>query len=1264
MPEQGDTTDGDKACLMMSIKAFICLLIIAGPLLGGLGTEKAYRDDDDDSSSVEPAGMMEFAQRLDTLQSQLSESNDDRATLRHVVAQLSTELSAATAHIAETVANGKNNKGKVDNPSLSDLSDDDDDSSSSAFVPPPFADDDDDECTVCEAEPTPAPYTLFHPRTDYTVNDIMESIDRYVSYITSNSTHFYVEQTFGTDYETNIAIPFHKNVARFTVNVHEQSAEERVRTFFVLCLGVEYKYSQLSRDSALVTDVGAAAPWLSDLAERVETRTRLLSYVQHLLDSGILSTINPSYHISTVKLRSKLRYEVALDSGVGTFYESLQFFDYAGPYVLGHNTVESYFTNDGKLLFSSMVPLFGALGMNPTLVYSYEFKPEMLRSIPTMLHHDAQRMRVLADHEERGARRYVAHALTFFPQNLTSLLKPVDAEGYAPPAGFTPDAIGSILTRVRLERYLPPDEIQVVDTLSSSHRVMTTASSPAISMASPILAPGLAESRMRAKARRSSKLERVEMRKRQLSESNSTNPSYSGRLREVAVMNGAFGFTLNSSVVSGSHVIGIRDTLHIAAPTVDEAEVIIAEIERVWDDEVRHEMRRIGLALRDKLSNLVDDDYPGFWRNRLFDVLNVTRNATTGEMIDFATYVYTPDLGVGLDAGNVLVTVPVDPSQIQLYASEMAAREPTIHWWYFMQMMYYVHSMIDEMENAYRNSLMGLHMTFPGDEFVSLRKKNPLLGRSTEYTDVGQVFDNYEGDLKVIDESDYTIIDAMVESGDKFVEFFDDAKRVVARKFIKAEYALFNFSSAQDADIDRVNNNGVLVDLALAIDNANSVGNARSDIEVLGRHYGYMPDGTIKADEWENGELIYRFRNDFHYIYRQHYMYDTSAPLTATNVRDPQTGKFKYQGTDAGDEVRQKEHEDAFLELEATSLVHVWGLDESANRRGTFYRFQYDWVLQNLGEHVVRNAVDLGLYTANFSANYLDATFVNTHNYNGTPSVYNERFMYRVIGQLTGSAAADVRYDWRGSAAYVLTKFTTFTPVRAPASDLSTILHEGPLGHGFEWIPGFFQYLRTFEVTGSWVVVGSVVDETYVSQVGLGIPGYGMTAEGWATYGEFLAHVHDLFVVFDSDGKIAPPSPQNQNYAAALYGLVDGSRIAIRRSIDPKLNSAKYGYTLNRVMKEFTEASNLNALDAATFFQRFAGSPGQQTTYASGMISNMAISSEVKRVIASDPAHATCTFSQAKMVELRVMFGSEIVGVSPKVIAENYFDNLVSCGPQ
>ena len=564
--------------------------------------------------------------------------------------------------------------------------------------------------------------------------------------------------------------------------------------------------------------------------------------------------------------------------------------------------------------------------------------------------------------------------------------------------------------------------------------------------------------------------------------------------------------------------------------------------------------------------------------------------------------------------------------------------------------------------------------THAGQNFTYLVKQDTSLGYNfedlfaqppTPYGIPGQtpaevisaIIQNYQAETVLI-ESTEQLPDVVFQSGNNLATFFFDIKGYLAKE-ASIELGL------NTGNFDIIN--GEITRLNLSI----------PDIYALGRHYGYNVDGSIKEDEWviPGSELLYAWNSSFDYIYRQHYKIDGveygSNPATLLPSQITFDGE-KFVSVDI----------DAFNAFEITSSSQIlqeirqaMGLPVGTLSKGTYLRWKYDYIMQRIAEYIIATSQEKNLLEKEYADKYFRNTFINTNK--GTYPLRDQSDVplenppitvaFKVAGQAGGSAFSESLFDLPNSLYYISTTFPTYSPTLtadeqnrplsgspSPLGDTGTILHEAALGHGFETVDNGFNFIVRYNSGAdlpeadrrSWmsntISYDALYDDSFINYYSIIGTSVGILVEGWATFGELLGVTNEYYVYFTEEGEV--DAARGLNIETALLGQVALSRIAARQVDSVTLNFSRYAWNLYRVIDSVNSISNIPTTDGffSSIISRFISHPMQQTSYATGLISNLGIVADLTRRIPIE-LPGQC-FDLGKFVQFRIQTSDYLTG--------------------
>jgi hypothetical protein len=673
-----------------------------------------------------------------------------------------------------------------------------------------------------------------------------------------------------------------------------------------------------------------------------------------------------------------------------------------------------------------------------------------------------------------------------------------------------------------------------------------------------------------------------------------------------------------------------------------------------WDNHVLPEVKRFAAAVNARYTpaHMSNDHYTGHWRGGHRLVTLVERNATSGR----AT-AYRVPYNDANPTGPQL-RIPILPADNAAYAALQAPSLSTTTGALTSRFVA-AQAKIADLERWLASDLENAVAAHVGDIYLVLQKNNRSLGiaAGSPYTDVQQIINNYVAQENVVESygQPKDLVELVSQSGAQLADLFFDIRELLADQLVKERYASFGFASSASAGLYKLNTTGqnITLELVQAYSQNSAQEDAKSDIDCLGRHYGYTSTGAVNSSE-PAAPAPYVYHNCMDYIYAQHYAINTALPMVPTNIYDPVTGKAKYQYTDVGDTTRRTAFLNAFRALEATTGGQL------QTKRGTYMRFKVDHHFQTLARHVVNTAVANKLLSQSFNDEYFNSTVIKTFDPATIAATGPERVVYRVRGQLSGSANSGTGVDLQRKFVNITIAFTTVIPFVA-TSELGTMLHEGALGHGFDRVPNLVDFLRGIVPVTGWpttTLSPGILDDG-VASYNIPGPSAASLGEGWATLGEVIGMINKYYVMFDGQGNVIP---NTQDTVAALNAIISLSRIAARQYCAMGVNFARNAWSFNRLVDTFKKQTGFSTQTAINFVDRFYLHPMQQTSYANGFITNVGLISYISNRLADE---CYC-FDLAKFIEFRITRTDYIAGGSLLEIAtQNIYtfrtDDLLPC---
>lgn len=679
----------------------------------------------------------------------------------------------------------------------------------------------------------------------------------------------------------------------------------------------------------------------------------------------------------------------------------------------------------------------------------------------------------------------------------------------------------------------------------------------------------------------------------------------------------------------------LRDWVDYALDA-NETDIVMCQSEMVWNTLMKPQLVSINETFHARADEAHDDHYVGAWRAKLERVKLVNRdNNSLAE--SFVTVFNGVDITVPFDsAGNAALATSqallVDPVQATGEAILLAFFEES-------------QAGIAEMDQWLGDNL-GLHLDMrPNSAFGLLYKINATRGilQGAPYSSVSDIFSNYAAQQKIVD-VDAPLSDLVFDSGFAVAELMRDAKEYLLNEYVIENWADFNFASQGSAGLYELNNLAQQITYNDAFAAVNQeVLDAKSDVQVLGRHYGYNADGTVKNDEWvtPSVELLYTWQ-EFDYIYRQHFAYDKQSPLTPANVFDPINPVPYYQYTDPAHSAQRAQFIDDFNALEILTVQQ-----RIDGRKGTYYLFKTNWVINKLSAYLYANGVAIGALSADFYNTFIDGLFYDSSASITPPIGWPYAWTHTCSGRTSGSAANSALSVQIGPTLVFVSqmRFATLNPLvlGRPDYNLGTWIHETIYGHGLTRVPSFYYSIYGGGTSSSWLggnVQTNPGPQTLTLYYESSTPGQAVAVEGWATYAEFVMHDFGLYLNFNSSGV---PVPGSVNYAASASALANLARIAARQVVAVGENFSKRAWTFYKSVDEFAFISDLPVSVSLDFHLRFIMHPTQQTTYAAGLVNNIATQNLVEAALAlQGKCLDTGNWMWFRVIDTQSLFGSTL----------------------
>lgn len=704
----------------------------------------------------------------------------------------------------------------------------------------------------------------------------------------------------------------------------------------------------------------------------------------------------------------------------------------------------------------------------------------------------------------------------------------------------------------------------------------------------------------------------------------------------------------------------------------ERAESILRQAEALWNHEYLPLLRQLKAVIDLRIAQASDDDYPGAWRAKFPVILRVHRGALAAYAFDI------PSPWVS----GVAITIPLnavdnnDPQYLAVQAiPEKTGQSGAEAEALLLGLFEEAQAKIAEMDQLSLDQLEVIQDVHVGDDFIYLKKQNTNLGYNFQdvfgqppipYETPGQtpsqvvsaVIQNYTPQKVTIAQQE-DLIDAVLQSGLNLTNFFFDIKGYLA-KVAATELGL---------------NTGNFDLIAAEVNRANL---SIPDIYGLGRHYGYNVDGTIKVDEWVTPgvELLYGWNTNFDYIYRQHYRIDGVEYGTNPAILRPDQitiGGQRFVSVPLDQFVTLELTDSSQIRLE---ILQAMGVPATTPIKGTYLRWKYDYLMQRIAEYIIATSQEKNLLQKEYADKYFRNTFINTNK--GTYPLRAQSdhplpslpitVAFKVAGQAGGSAFSESLRDLDNRIYYVSTTFPTYSPTLtadshnrpltgspSPLGDTGTILHEAALGHGFETVDNNYNFIESY-ATGqtdlpeadqrSWIsnvnTYDALYDNSFVNRYEISGTSVAVLTEGWATFGELLGLTNEYYVYMTTEGEV--DTARGLNVETALMGQIALSRIAGRQVNSITLNFSRYAWSLYRVIDHLYQSSNIPTTDGffSSIVSRFIMHPMQQTSYATGLIANLALYGELSRRIPLE-LPGQC-FDLGKFVQFRIQTSDYLTG--------------------
>ena len=734
---------------------------------------------------------------------------------------------------------------------------------------------------------------------------------------------------------------------------------------------------------------------------------------------------------------------------------------------------------------------------------------------------------------------------------------------------------------------------------------------------------------------------------------------------------------------------------------------IVDNMMNIWDNDTRQLMTRLHRAIKGYFNNMCNDDYPGLWRMKIKTILGIERGPdkiATGVKIP---HISAPN-GLTVPFTNLLTDASQNALNAVYIARDFSNASVAIKTALTAEMLK-TQAGINEMYSYYSKTLqLSLNVNDnEKQEYGYIKKRNLSLGidqdlsQNTPYVNGKDILDNYEPVLVEIKNNLPSIV---YDSGLCLADLFKDMQDFYMDKYVKTNYSSFKFDNSANAGLYKLDNSGSRVDQISVSNIINSKNIWRSDFQVLGRHYGYNVDGSMKLDEWidwptavdENitssivytkyeKSLKYTWSLDnsgslvhFDYIHYQHY----AMPKLADGSLNYSASAFNLMSDASKNITDVVEFNKWALQLDNEILLDY-------GKRSTYAAYSADYVNNKLSWYVLTNGVEKGLFTHEFIAQNGYFAFTNkypdTVKYSRLSDYYqdpsNGLTQYCVIDGVDyvakwSSVTVTIRANREqtsgvGSSSgkqsnsrkiYAVSQGYTTLNIRIEPLPLSYIwayIHEGALGHGFDNIPGVTSTLIGIETIIPWTnstTSNSIYVNKGTNYLALIPAGRAVISEGWATYSEFLAIVNNLYLNININGIVDSTA---ESLSAIIQGLSGSSRVAARQELDTGYHDPKFAYTFNRSSNRLYDVTKIDV--NTPFFRQMnrllVKTYGLQTTYAGGLIDNLAASSYLKKTIESN--YGVGKFSMAKYVQFKITKGRCILGSALSTYVKENIDDFV-----
>jgi hypothetical protein len=761
----------------------------------------------------------------------------------------------------------------------------------------------------------------------------------------------------------------------------------------------------------------------------------------------------------------------------------------------------------------------------------------------------------------------------------------------------------------------------------------------------------------------------------------------------------------------------------------EEAEILVSQCEDIWNSKIRPLVTDLYNLFKEFVDNAANDDFPGMWRMKIKHVTGVLRDED-----GLAHTVVVPHEVTAEDSNGdeikttVQVNIPFDPETNEVQATNQSTANPNLDKDELLELFETTQDGMKEMQKVYNDGLkLALNINDGGTAtYLGVKKsdtdKGVRNGATTPYSSAKEILANYKSTNNVVDGN---LPNVVYESGVSLRDFFDDFKDYYYDKFVKLNYELFYPSATAFDNTTMGLYKNVEVDDVLRV--LGDVSKSRSDVSVLGRHFGYNADGTMKDDEWidivgtidnnVNTTFLptswkkgynYKWSYDkpvgqtgkyvFDYIHHQQYRMPTQV-VNGETVTDFRMSSFTNEQNYIDETVNSDGIYVAVYKNKSKDAAYDIG------RQGTYVGFRADYANQILCQYILENGVNT-LFDFNFLVEEGYLSYVNKHSpenvairqacndhnkvttddslkrvpmneYKTLYQLYMEKIAsfsendqllltnypedYKIVRfyntanreNNSGSANSGSGVDFKRNIIYISQGYSNSTPAQAMRieDDIGTFLHEGALGHGFDELGNNMNTLLRKSVDLSWLSTSSVLpfDDEYFNYADNVTPGGAVLGEGWATFGEFVGVVYDMYITIDENGLSS--LDEKSSLKSIITGLNSVSRLSSRQIIDTGMHTKEYAYTFARCVKEQYEISGIPKTDQffRNMLNRFIIGWAQQTTYAGGLIGNLAINSYLTETLGDN-------YDFKKFVQFRIKETDYVMGATLSEIVQSRID--------